>query len=98
MTFMNWKSNNMKGIYKGTKKIINHHKRCIKTGTKAGANTELNTVIKTLTSRYHLSLREQIDNIPEEDREKYQSIVSRRSKKIKEDLKMITEKQNHTDV
>lgn len=62
----------MKGIYKGTKKIISHHKRCIKTGTKAGANTELNTVIKTLTSRYHLSLREQIDNIPEEDREKYQ--------------------------
>lgn len=76
--FGNWKNNNMKGIYKGTKKIISHHKRCIKTGTKAGANTELNTVIKAFRSRYHLSLREQIDNIPGEDREKSQSIVSPR--------------------
>ena len=58
--------------------IISLHKRCNKTGTNAAT--------KAPSSGYHLFLREQLDEMTEEDRKNYRSIVSRRWKEIKEDL------------
>ena len=61
--------------------IINLHKRRNKTDTKAVAKT----APKAPRSRYHLFLREQLDEMTGEDRKNYRSIVSRRWKEIKED-------------
>ena len=61
--------------------IINLHKRCYKTDTKAVTKT----APKAPKSEYHLFLREQLDEITGEDRKNYRSIVSRRWKEIKED-------------
>ena len=54
--------------------IINLHKRCDKTDTKAVAKT----APKTPKSEYHLFLREQLDEMTGEDRKNYRNIVSRR--------------------
>ena len=61
--------------------IINLHKKCNKTDTKAVTKTAR----KVPKSRYHLFLREQLDEMTGEDRKNYQSIVSRRWKEVKED-------------
>ena len=61
--------------------IISLHKRCNKTDIKAVAKT----APKAPKSRYHLFLREQLDEMTGEDRKNYRSIVSRRWKEIKED-------------
>ena len=59
--------------------IINLHKRCNKTDTKA----VVKTAPKAPKSRYHLFLREQLDEMTGEDRKNYRSIVSRSWKEIK---------------
>ena len=61
--------------------IISLHKRCNKTDIKTVAKT----APKAPKSRYHLFLREQLDEMTGEDRKNYRSIVSRRWKEIKED-------------
>ena len=61
--------------------IINLHKRCNKTDTKAVSKT----APRAAKSGYHLFLREQLGEMTGEDRKNYRSIVSRRWKKIKED-------------
>ena len=61
--------------------IINLHKRCNKT----------KIVPKAPKSRYHLFLREQLDEMTGEDRKNYRSIVSRRWKEIKEDPARLSE-------
>ena len=61
--------------------IISLHKRCNKTGVKAGAKA----VAKAPRSRYHLFLREQLGKMKGEDQKNYRSIVWRRWKEIKED-------------
>ena len=61
--------------------IINLHKRCNKTDTKVATNTPP----KAPKSGYHLFLREQLDEMTEEDRKNYLSIVSKRWKEIKKD-------------
>ena len=58
----------------------NPHKRCNKTDIKAVTKT----APKAPKRRYHLFLREQLDEITGEDQKNYQSIVSRRWKEIKE--------------
>ena len=61
--------------------IINLHRRCNKTDIKAVTKT----APKASKSKYHLFLREQLDEMTGEDRKNYRSIVSRRWKEIKED-------------
>ena len=64
--------------------IINLHKRCNKTDTKAVAKT----TPKAPKSNCHLFLREQLDEMTGEDRKNYRSIFQedgRRSKKILQD-------------
>ena len=63
--------------------IINLQKRSSK--TKAAAKTGAKAVPKAPKRRYHLFLREQLNKMTGEDRQKYRSIVSRRWKEIKED-------------
>ena len=63
--------------------IINLQKRSSK--TKAAAKTGAKAVPKAPKRRYHLFLREQLDKMTGEDRQKYRSIVSRRWQEIKED-------------
>ena len=71
--------------------IISLHKRCNKTGIKAGAKktgakkTDVKTNTKAPRNGYHLFLREQLDEMTLEARKNYHSIVSRRWKEIKED-------------
>ena len=67
--------------------IINLPKRYKKTYTKTVAKT----APKTPKSGYHLFLREQLDEMTEEDRKNYQSIVSKRQKGIKEDPARLSE-------
>ena len=62
--------------------IINLHKRCSKTGTKADRDTAAKVATKTPRNGYHFFLREQLDEMTGEDRENYLSI--RRWKEIKE--------------
>ena len=64
--------------------IINLHKRCSKTGTKADRETAAKVVTKTPRNGYHFFLREQLDEMTGEDRENYRSI--RRWKEIKKIL------------
>ena len=66
--------------------IINLHKRCNKTDTKAVTKT----AAKAPKSGYHLFLREQLDKMTGEDRKNCRSIVSRRWKEIKEDPEMLS--------
>ena len=86
----------MERICRDTKKIISRHNRCIKTGTKAGAKTELNTSTKAPRNRYHHSMREQLDKMAEEGLRNYQSIVSQRWEETKEDPKRMIEFNNRT--
>ena len=65
--------------------IINLHKRCNKRDTKAAPKTGAKAASKAPRSRYHLFLREQLDETIGEDGKNYHSIVSRRWKDIKED-------------
>ena len=65
--------------------IIRLYKRCNK--TKAVAKT----ASKPSKSRYHLFLREQLDEMIGEDRKNYRSIVTRRWKEIKEDPAKLSE-------
>ena len=64
--------------------IINLHKRCKK--KKAAATARAKAVPKAPKSGYHLFLREKLDNMTGKDRKNYQSIVSKRWKKIKKGL------------
>ena len=67
--------------------IINLHRRCNKTDIKAVTKT----APKAPKSKYHLFLREQLDEMTGEDRKNYRSIVSRRWKEIKEDPARLSE-------
>ena len=74
--------------YTDEMKIINLHKRCSK--TKAVAKT----APKAPKNRYHLFLREQLDEMTGENRKNYRSVVSRRWKEIKEDPERLSEYNN----
>ena len=65
--------------------IINLHKRCNNTDVKAVTETGAEAAKKAPRSRYHLFLREQLDEMTGENQKNYRSIVSRRWKEIKED-------------
>ena len=67
--------------------MISQHKRGNKTAENAttNADTGAKTTAKAPRIGYRLFLREQLGNMTEEERKTYRSIVSRRSKKIKED-------------
>ena len=67
--------------------IIKLHKRYKKTDTKTVAKI----APKASKSRYHLFLREQLDEITGEDQKNSQNIVSRRWKEIKEDPARLSE-------
>ena len=67
--------------------IINLHKRCNKTDTKAVAKT----APKAPKGGYHLFLREQLDEMTGEDCKNYWIIVSTRWKGIKEDPARLSE-------
>ena len=67
--------------------IINLHKRCNKTGTKAETKrgAKAKAASKAPRSGYHhLFLRKQLENMTREDRKNFLSIVSGRWKRIKE--------------
>ena len=70
--------------------IFNLRKRCNKTVTKAAAKGGAKAALKVPKSRYHLFLREQLDEMTGEDRKNYLSIVSRRWKEIKENLERLS--------
>ena len=65
--------------------IISLHKRCNKTGAKAGVKTGA----KAPRSGDLLFLRKQIGKMTGEDRKNYHSIVSGRWKKVKEDTERL---------
>ena len=67
--------------------IIKLHKRYNKTDTKTVAKI----APKASKSRYHLFLREQLDEITGEDQKNSQNIVSRRWKETKEDPARLSE-------
>ena len=66
--------------------IFNLHKRCNKTVTKAATKGGAKAALKVPKSRYHLFVREQLDEMTGEDRKNFLSIVSRKWKEIKENL------------